>query len=241
MIKKFFVSKKLNEFADVMEKNAERGADDAVKSLKALNETTEAFSVLAQVIASAYRLLRIALTVITTDSEEGKLFRALLVDLQKAYAKRLRDSAGFVTALTKNKKVMRAIEAFEEDMDELKVALRRKYARNKVAEVDELQRKFSSMLRKLRKYATDAESIKKADAYEKAYMKYVLAARTHLAEVYSSGKDDEGEAFARLQHLKDSRHSYPEVHEFCEDEKGWSWKTSDTHSMRVPRRKKGDE
>ena len=240
MLKKFFVSKKLNECADLVEKNAERGADSSVKMLKALNDNTEIFGVLAQVIASVYRLLRIILTVITTDSEEGKIFRVLMVDLYKAYAKRLRDSAGFVTALTKNKKIMRAIEAFEEDMDELKVATNRRYARNKMARVDELQRKFSSMLRNLRKNATDAKSTNEADAYEKAYKKYVLAARTYLAELAAGGKDSDGEAIARTWHLGDALNTYPKVPEFCEDERGWFWKMSDTSSIRVDREKADD-
>jgi len=240
MIKKFFVSKKLNEYADLIEKNAERGADSSVKILKALNDNTEIFGVLAQVIASVYRLLRIILTVITADSEEGKLFRALMVDLHKAYAKRLRDSAGFVTALTKNKKTMRAIEAFEEDVEELKVAIKRKHLRNKMANVEEFRRKLGSMLKKILKNATDVGSTKEAAAYEKAYMKYVLAARTRLAELMASGEDDGGEAFARTWHLGDALNTYPKVPEFCEDEKGWFWKMSDTRSKRVDRRKADD-
>jgi len=240
MLKKFFVSKKLNEYADFIEKNAERGANSSVKMLKALNDNTEVFGVLAQVIASVYRLLRIILTVITTDSEEGKLFRALMVDLHKAYAKRLRDSAGFVTALTKNKKIMRAIEAFEEDMDELKVAIERKYLRDKMADVEELRRKLGSMLEKILKNATDVGSTKEAAAYEKAYMKYVLTAKTRLAELMTSGEDDGGEAFARTWHLGEALNTYPKVPEFCEDEEGWFWKMSDTRSIRVHRLKADD-
>jgi cell fate (sporulation/competence/biofilm development) regulator YlbF (YheA/YmcA/DUF963 family) len=241
MIKKFFISKKLNEYADRLEKNAVKEAEVAVKTIKSFNEKTEIFGVIAQIIASAYRLLRVILTVITTDSEEGKFFRALLVDMQKAYAKRLRDSAGFVTTLTKNKKIVRAIEAFEEDMDELKCAIKREYIQNKMADVDKLCEKLKSMLRKIRKNTTDSKLIGESFVYEKAYQEYVLAARTRFAEMSASGEDDDGEAFARILHLEEALNSYPEVHEFCEDEKGWSWDITDTHRNCVPRRNKKDD
>ena len=242
MIKKFFISRKLNEVANLIEENAGKMADGEIRLIDSFNKSTEAFGVIAQVISSAYRLLRVILTVITTDSEEGKLFRALLIDLHKAYAKRLRDSAGFVTALTKNKKIVRAIEAFEEDVDELRVAIRRRYIQNKMAEIDDLQRELSSMLKKLRKNATDSESAEEVDAYEKAYMEYVRAAKTRFAELMDSGKDDDGEAFARFWHLKESLDTYPRVPEFRENKKGWEWYwNKDGDRATTVDRKKGDE
>lgn len=191
MIKKFFISKKLDEFASKVEKNAEKEADSIVEGVKEVLGSTEYVGLILQVCASAYRLLRVALTIIVTDTPEGKAFRELLIEFEKAFAKRLRASSGFVTTLTKNKKVMRAIEAFEEDWEELKEVILQREKSKYHEKIDSLVEQFGKL------------KGKKAGA-EKAFSTEVLKARTYIAEVNDIKEFDTSiEAEARIRLLQE--------------------------------------
>jgi hypothetical protein len=220
MIRNFFVSKKINEVADKIENNAEKGSDAVTKCLTKLLEATEGASLAARLVASGYRLLQIVLMIVVTDTPEGKEFRKLIVEFQKAFAKRLRASSGFVTTLTKNKSIMGAIEAFEEDWEAVQEY---DLKRAKQGTLDTIESNHEIWEAK----AQEAED--KGDITDKELKKlkskmseFVMKARTLVAEI-STLEDFYGnnELAARKEHFRSCIERFPEIGTVKKDGDSW--------------------
>ena len=113
MFKKMFVSKWLDNQAKRIEENSESNVTNLMKSLKDSITGLNLFHSYLQLAHSVYQLLVATVVILASDKEEARLLKDFLKDLHMLLAKKIRQSANVVTALTKNKQFMHALEGVE--------------------------------------------------------------------------------------------------------------------------------
>ena len=118
MIKKFIISKKLNQAADEYEANMDQNVADKTSYIRSVLGSTEGLAIIMQLVGSVMRLSRVVLLACITPGKEGDAIKKFLEDWYRDTVKRIRRASGVAEVLANNTKIKRAIETVEEDWEE---------------------------------------------------------------------------------------------------------------------------